>query len=207
MTLQAKLTLGTVLLATVIVAIVSMVYLGNVMDLQFESALRGSSARGRCRASARAVMRGNSRPDLSLSEALANGRITDRLQTEVALDSHIVEVAVADAKGEILADNFPERIGQYVQLDREPACSSGAGRLDPQVVRVLYSKNTEQYVVERNMGPPPIFGARGGTVPETIRGSMQPAITQSASAHCAHHLRHLRHRPRRFCFRRLLFAL
>ena len=40
MTLQAKLTLGTVLLATVIVAVISAVYLGNIMDLQFESALR-----------------------------------------------------------------------------------------------------------------------------------------------------------------------
>ena len=40
MTLQAKLTLGTVLLATFIVAIISAVYLGNIMDLQYESALR-----------------------------------------------------------------------------------------------------------------------------------------------------------------------
>ncbi len=46
MTLQAKLTLGAVLMAAVIVAAISAVYLGNIMELQFDS---GASSGGRCR--------------------------------------------------------------------------------------------------------------------------------------------------------------
>jgi hypothetical protein len=42
MTLQAKLTLGSVLLATLIVTLVSAVDLGNLMDFQFHNMLERS---------------------------------------------------------------------------------------------------------------------------------------------------------------------
>jgi hypothetical protein len=177
MTLQAKLTLGTVLLAAVIVAIVSFVYLGNVMDLQFDFALREASRVGD--AALRHVQEaGNSRPELSLSDALTSGRLTERLQTEVALDNEIVEVAIADASGEILADNFVDRRGQHVPpSEKQLAPLVHAGWI--QKARVLFSHNIEHYEVERNMGPPPI-SVRVVVQPETIRDSMQPAIDKSA---------------------------
>src|SRR5580692_1639922 len=115
MTLQAKLTLGTVLLATVIVAINSMVYLGNIMDLQFESALLAAERVGNAVLGDVKEAVNSSRPDLPLSETLTSDRLTEQLQTEVALDRHIVEVAVVDADHKILADNFVFRRGQLSQ--------------------------------------------------------------------------------------------
>src|SRR5580692_4676755 len=96
MTLQAKLTLGTVLLATVIVAINSAVYLGNIMDLQFESALLAAERVSNAALQDVRDAANSSKPDLALSEALAGDRLTEQLQTEVALDKHIVEVTVVD---------------------------------------------------------------------------------------------------------------
>jgi signal transduction histidine kinase len=178
MTLQAKLTLGTVVLATVIVAINSAVYLGSIMDLQFESALRTALRVGDT-ALRHVVDAGNSRPDLSLSDALTNDRLTERLETEVALDNEIVEVAVVDAtSGEILADNFPDRRGLQLHQPIE-SLEHLAHASWRQKLRVLLSHNIEHYEVERKMGPPPI-SVRVVVQPATIRDSMQPAIDRSA---------------------------
>ena len=177
MTLQAKLTLGTVLLATVIVAVISAVYLGNIMDLQYESALR--EARRVDDVALRYVedAANSSSPDVPLSEALASSRLTDQLETEVAASTEIVEVAVVDENGDILADNFPDRRGQRLQLYEKlaPLVQSGW----PRKLKVLLSHNIEHYEVERNVGPPPI-SVKVVVQPATIRTSMQPAIGQSA---------------------------
>jgi hypothetical protein len=176
MTLQAKLTLGTVLLATVIVAMISAVYLGNIMDLQFSSALREAGRVGdiALRYVEDAV---NSRPDLPLSEALASQRLTEQLVTEVAYHKEIVEVAVVDANGEILADNFADRRGQRSQKYDPLAPLVQAGW--PRKLRVLSSHNIDHYQVERDVGPPPI-SVRVIVQPATIVDAMKPAIDQSA---------------------------
>jgi signal transduction histidine kinase len=176
MTLQAKLTLGTVLLATVIVAIISAVYLGNIMDMQFASVLREA---GTVRDIAVQYVKDavNSRPDLPPKEALASDRLTEQLETEVEYHKEIVEVAVADANGEILADNVPERRGQQGQVVQELAPLVQAGW--PRKLKVLWSHNIDDYDVERNIGPPPI-SVKVVVQPAFIRDSMQPVIVQSA---------------------------
>ena len=176
MTLQAKLTLGTVLLATVIVAVISCVYLGNIMDLQYESALREAGRVGDVALRYVADAANNARPDVPLSEALSSDRLTDQLVTEVAASTEIVEVAVVDANGYILADNLPYRRGQRIQSYEKLAPLVQAGW--PRKMKVLLSHDIE-YEVQRDMGPPPI-SVKVVVQPATIRTSMGPAIVQSA---------------------------
>src|SRR5271169_5134793 len=111
MTLQAKLTLGTVLLAIVIVAINSIVYLGSIMDLRFADSY-GEAGRVRNIAVQYVTDALNSHPEMPVSDVLASDRLTQQLETEVGYHKEIVEVAVVDAENEILADNFPDKRGQ-----------------------------------------------------------------------------------------------
>ena len=180
MTLQAKLTLGTVLLATVIVAIYPVVYLGSIMDLRFSDAYAEA---GRVRNIAVEYVTDalNSHPETPVNDVLASDRLTQQLETEVGYHKEIVEVAVVDADNNILADNFPDRRGQTM-----PPIKSVA-QLEPLVhagwiskVKVLWSHNIDHYEVDGNpLGPPPIV-VRVVVQPATIRDIMQPDITKSA---------------------------
>jgi signal transduction histidine kinase len=180
MTLQAKLTLGTVLLATVIVAIYSVVYLGSIMDLRFSDAYAEA---GRVRNIAVEYVTDslNSHPETPVNDLLASDRLTQQLETEVVYHKEIVEVAVVDADNNILADNFPDRRGQPM-----PPVKSVA-QLEPLVhagwiskVKVLWSHNIDHYEVDGNpLGPPPII-VRVVVQPATIRDIMQPDIQKSA---------------------------
>ena len=177
MTLQAKLPLGTVLLATVIVAAISAVYLGNIMDLQFESALRQADrAGGIVVGDVREVL--NSHPELEPREALTGSRLPEQLQTEFTSFDEIYEVAVVDEHDEILTDSIAERRGEngphwgpFKPLVRQ----AGWYRK----LQVLTSPNASYYQVERQMGPPPIF-VRVVVAPAFIRESMKPALDRSS---------------------------
>jgi signal transduction histidine kinase len=178
MTLQAKLTLGTVLMATVIVAIISGVYLGNMMDLQFESVQREALGVGDIALRYVEDAVNHSSPGVPPNEALASDRLTEQFKTEVAYHKEIVEVAVVDGiTGEILADNFPDRRGQPSQSYEPLGPLVDYGWL--RKLAVLRSHNIEHYDVERNMGPPPI-SVKVVVQPATIRDSMQVAIDRSA---------------------------
>ena len=178
MTLQAKLTLGTVLLATVIVATISAADLGNIMDLQFESALREAERVGeRVVSDIRDAV--NSHPEMEPHEALASDRIWEQLKAEVTSSKEIVEVAVVNDHDVILADSAAEKRGE---------AGSRYGDLAPLVNRagwyeklqILMRRNASYYQVERPMGPPPIF-VRVVVVPALIREIMKPALRQSAN--------------------------
>src|ERR1017187_6329292 len=176
MTLQAKLTLGTVLLATVIVAAISAGYLGNMMDLQFESALRQSERVANVVLSdVREAL--NSHPELELREALASDRLSAQLKTEVTSSEEIIEVAVVDEHGEVLADNLADRRGETSPRFAPLSPLVRAGWF--QKLEVLTSRNVGFYEVDRQMGPPPIF-VRVVVTPASIRESMKPALNQSA---------------------------
>jgi signal transduction histidine kinase len=180
MTLQAKLTLGTVLLATVIVAIYSVVYLGSIMDLRFSDAYDEA---GRVRNIAVQYVTDalNSHPLQPVNDVLASDRLTQQLETEVGFHKEIVEVAVVDAGNNILADNFPDRRGQPMPpiksvAQLEPLVHSGWIRK----VKILWSHNIDHYEVDGNpLGPPPII-VRVVVQPATIRDIMQPDIKKSA---------------------------
>jgi signal transduction histidine kinase len=175
MTLQAKLTLGTVLMATVIVLAISAVYLGNIMDLQFASAWRQADrVANRVVVDVREAL--NSHPEMELREALS-GRLPEQLKTEVTSSEEIFEVAVVDEHGEILADSLAERRGEiFPHYGPLAPLVQQAGWYRKLVV--LTSRNAGYYQVERSMGPPPIF-VRVVVAPAFIRESMKPALEQS----------------------------
>src|SRR5690349_18463913 len=93
MTLQARLTLSSVLITTVIVTIVSVVDLGNDMERQFEGTLR--SAKSIRTAVSNLVRRTVARErTLSLREALRQQDITTELQEDLVDSPAVLEIAV-----------------------------------------------------------------------------------------------------------------
>src|ERR1041385_1153108 len=104
MTLQARLTLSSVLVTTVIVTIVSTVDLANDMEWQFEGTLRSARAIRTMVSSdvSRAVERER---DLSLRQVLRQPELTAELQNLLADAPLLLEIAICDRKNEILADS------------------------------------------------------------------------------------------------------
>jgi signal transduction histidine kinase len=181
MTLQAKLTLGTVLLATVIVVVVSAVNLGNIMDLWFETAFRDADRMGYIVDTfvADAI---NSHPELEPREALASDRLSEQLRTEVTFYKEIFEIVVADPHNVILADSNAERRGERsLEYQKLAPLVKQAGWWNK--VRLLMERNINYYEVDREMGPvngPPSIFVRVMVSPAAIREQMKVALTQSA---------------------------
>ncbi|MBZ5585436.1 MAG: cell wall metabolism sensor histidine kinase WalK [Acidobacteriia bacterium] len=110
MTLQAKLTLGSVLLATLIVAVISAVDLGNVMQLEFDSTLEHAQLL-KTVASDLVQDALNRQPTKNLLQALHDPDLSAAL-VNILSDSHtILEVAVVNLENEILADSDQDRVG------------------------------------------------------------------------------------------------
>src|SRR5947208_405544 len=110
MTLQARLTLSSVLITTVIVTIVSVVDLGNDMERQFEGTLRNARS---IRTAVSSLVRRTVVRDrmLSLREALRQPDITTELVEDLADSPSVAEIAVCDRRNEILVDSDPKRLG------------------------------------------------------------------------------------------------
>ena len=181
MTLQAKLTLWTVLLATGIVAIISVVHLGKIMELRYSDALVEA---GKVRDITVQYVKDavNNHPELPLSEALGSDRLTQLLEIQVGFHTEIVEVAVVNEAGDILTDNFAERRGQHMTPDvknsQELTVLVQSGWL--RKAEVLWSRNNDHYEVDSQLGPPPIR-VRVVVQPAIIRDLMRPDITGSAA--------------------------
>ena len=176
MTLQAKLTLWTVLLATSIVAIISVVYLGKIMDLRYSDALVEAS---RVRDIAVQYVKDavNDQPTQPLREALGSDHLSQLLKIQVGFHTEIVEVAVVNDDGEILTDNFPDRRGQHMAKNSyglADLVKSGWLRK----AQVLWS--LDYYEVDGQLGPPPLV-VRVVVQPATIRALMRPDIAGSAT--------------------------
>ncbi len=110
MTLQAKLTLGSVLLATLIVATISAVDLGNVMQLQFDATLERAQLL-KTVASEFVGEAINRQPTKSLLEALRDPDLSNALRNILTASRAILEVAVVDLRKNIVADSDPDRVG------------------------------------------------------------------------------------------------
>src|SRR5690349_3058274 len=112
MNLQAKLTLAFILLVVVIVATISLIDLGNIMQLQFESTLERADVINPV--ATRFVMdTRNSQLDVPLREALRSKTLSNDLLDLLTNSKAILEIAVVDPKTEeILADSDPRFLGQ-----------------------------------------------------------------------------------------------
>src|ERR1035441_8471748 len=111
MTLQAKLTLGTVFLVTTVVAFISAVDLADIMQNEFEHTLQLANVVQLVATDD--VKQALNRPQaLPFPGALQTPELFDRLRSVMASSPVIVEVAVVNQTGEILADSFADRQGQ-----------------------------------------------------------------------------------------------
>src|ERR1017187_92559 len=110
MTLQAKLTLGTVLLVTIVVALISAVDLGDIMQNEFEHTLQLARV-------VQAVAiddheQALNPPQAPFPDALQTPELFERHRSVMLSSPVIVEVAVVNPDGEILADSLPDSQGK-----------------------------------------------------------------------------------------------
>ena len=180
MTLQARLTLSSVMITTVIVTIVSVVDLGNDMERQFEGTLR--SARSIRTSVSNLVRRTVERErTLSLREALRQPDITHELLEDLVDSPSVLEIAVCDRKNEILVDSEPKRLGETFPgyPDFAPMVSN-AGWLEK--LRILF-RERQYYQIEQALGSGSevILYVRVVVAPALIRNDIKPALKKNAT--------------------------
>ena len=177
MTLQAKLTLGTVLLVTIVVALISAVDLGDIMQNEFEHTLQ--LARVVQAVAIDDVKQALNPPQAPFPDALQTPELFERLRSVMLSSPVIVEVAVVNTDGEILADSLPDSQGKT--FPRYPDLThlvNRQGWFDK--LRVLLGRDVSDLQIERELGPPKLF-VHVIVAPAFIRDAIKPALTQSAN--------------------------
>jgi len=110
MSLQAKLTLGSVLLATLIVGLISVVDLGNDMQRQFDNTLERADLLKNV--ATKLVLQALDRErTVPLAEALRDPALSKGLIDIMTTSHAVLEIAVVSPENEILADSDPGRRG------------------------------------------------------------------------------------------------
>ncbi|PWT98474.1 MAG: hypothetical protein C5B51_29215 [Terriglobia bacterium] len=180
MTLQAKLTLGSVVLASLMVGIVSAVDLANEMQRQFESTLERADTM-KTVASTMLSQSLNRQRTVPLREALRDPDLQNLLVSIVASRA-ILEVAVVDPHNEILLDTYPARLGvtspPYPDFRPLVLSSSWYDKL-----RVLVQRETRYYQLEQPIGTPegkPLLYVRIIIDPTLIRNDINPTMQKNA---------------------------
>lgn len=182
MTLQAKLTLGSVLLATLIVSLISAAGLGNVMQLEFESTLdRAELLKSQATAAVKEAL--NRNLSTPLPDALRDEGLTERLRKLVTESKAILEIAIVEpGTNVILADTLPSRIGNIAipNWDFGPLVKDTNWVAK---VRVLMKNDTQFYQLEDSLGSSsdkPLVLVRVIIQPSLIRNEMTPTLNQTA---------------------------
>jgi len=181
MNLQAKLTLGAVLLETLIVGAISAVDLGNAMQAEFAGALqRANIVRGVAGAFVAQAL--NTSANLSYREKLRDPMLLRRLENLLTESVEPLEIAVVDKNNEIWADSDPTRIGVV-----EPPYPEFGGLVANltwlQKVNLLVSKKDSFYQMEQPLGPAggePLVTVRVVVDAALIRNYIWPTLMNSA---------------------------
>jgi len=181
MNLQAKLTLGNVVLGVLMVTIISAMDFANNVQQQFEATL------GRAEIISPVATRfvretRNSRPTVSMREALRDERLSKDLLDLVTDARAILEIAVVDPKtNEVLADSDPTRLGQtagpYSDFRELVQQASPLTK-----VRVLTGRGHEYYQLERALasGGETVLLVRAIIAPALIYDDVKPTLTRQA---------------------------
>ncbi|HKE22321.1 MAG TPA: ATP-binding protein [Bryobacteraceae bacterium] len=185
MNLQARLTLYFVLLAMVLVGVIAAVNLAQDMQLQFDSTLERAES---LRVFATDMLKDTvaRQPDKSLREALRDPDLTRLLQDTMLASSAILEIAVVDPEGEVLADSNPDHpLGEKLQHydDFRPVVTKSTWY---QKLRVL--NNKRYYQLESALGRPGPGGEPGPAIlyirvviaPTFMRDKIIPRLTRNA---------------------------
>jgi signal transduction histidine kinase len=181
MTLQAKLTLGSVVLASLMVGVVSAVDLANEMQRQFESTLeRAQTLKGVVTKMVSQSL--NRQRSVSLREALREPDLQDLLVSSMIASGAILEVAVVDPHNEILFDSDPNRLGvtspPYPDFQPVVFSSSWSEKLD-----LLLRPESRYYQLEQPIGTPegkPLLYVRIIIYPALIRNDINPTMQKNA---------------------------
>jgi len=176
MRLQAKLTLGYVLLATLMVGLISAMDLVNDMEQHFDSTLaRAELLR---KVAARYVTETlNSQRAKPLEEALRDPVLTDSLIDLMANAHAILEIAVVDPESkDILADSLPAKVGEPSDAYSDFRTLVQKRAWNDKLKALFGSDN---YQLEERLGPPEI-ALRVVVAPALIRTEIEPALRQKA---------------------------
>jgi signal transduction histidine kinase len=177
MTLQAKLTLGTVLLVTLVVVLISAVDLGDIMQNEFEHALeRATIAQN---VASDYVEQALNRSDaLPFPAALQTQEFLDRLNHAMLTSQGIVEVALVTKDNLIVADSLPDKQGETSPRypDLAPLVNI-AGWYEK--LHVLLGRDIGNLQIEKELGPPQIF-VRVVVAPALIREAIKTPMRDRA---------------------------
>lgn len=182
MNLQAKLTLGYVLLAVAIVSIISGIDLATNMQQQFEATLERAEVLNPVAAKfVRQTL--NSQRTVSLRTALRDQTLATDLLDLLTKSPTILEIAVLDAKSdEVLADSDPARLGQkcgpYPDF-REFVTHAGVF----EKLKVLMPNAPHYYQLDRVLTTPegePVLRVRVVVSPAFISNDIMPAMKRNA---------------------------
>jgi signal transduction histidine kinase len=180
MTLQGRLTIGSVLLATLIVGIISAVNLANVMHLEFEATLQRAQLL-KTFSSVLVQQTLNRQLRVPLREALRDPDLSDAL-VRMLTTSPILEIAVVTPENDIVADSDPERLNvnsppakDFEQLVRQARWY--------EKLRLLIFRDTQYYQLEQALGPTsgkPLVYVRVIIAPGLIFNDIQKSLAGNA---------------------------
>src|SRR5579871_393595 len=182
MTLQAKLTLGSVVLATLMVGLVSAVELGNEIERQFAETLERAGAY-RDLATNLVSQSLNRQLRVGIEEALRDPELQGNLVNIIANSHAILEIAVVDPQNKILLDSDKDRVGVTAPPlpDFRPIVT-GTGWYGK--LRVLTERGTHYYQLpEVTLGASPkepVVGVRVVIEPALIRADIIPNLQKNA---------------------------
>lgn len=182
MNLQAKLTLGYVLLAVAIVGVISGIDLATNMQQQFEATLERAEVLNPVAAKfVRQTL--NSQLSVPLRTALRDPNLATDLLDLLTKSPTILEIAVVDAKtDDILADSDPARIGQKSGTYSDfRDFVAHAGLIDK--ITVLRPHAPHYYQLERVLSTPenePVLRVRVVIAPAFISNDITPTLRRNA---------------------------
>jgi signal transduction histidine kinase len=185
MTLQAKLTLGSVLLATLIVGLISVVDLANDIQRQFDVTLERADLLKRV-ATKMVVQALDRRRTVPLREALRDPDLTSGLIDFGAASRVVFEIAVLSAENEVLADSDPSRLGvtSPPYPDFRPVVAKASWWSKIQLLR----QNGRYYQLQEPLGfresgarDTPLLYVRVIIEPALIRNDILPTIRNNAN--------------------------
>ncbi len=157
MTLQAKLTLGSVLLATLLVSFISGMDLGNLMQLEFQGVYdRANLIKGLSMSAVKEAL--NRRRNVPLREALGDPDLTQKLLNLLTASPGIFSIdMVAAENNEVLASTLKSRVDTitYPPIpDFGPLVKEKGWR---EMIQVLFSEEPQYYMLQEPLGSGPVI--------------------------------------------------
>ncbi len=173
MNLQAKLTLGAVVLEVLIVGAISAENVASYTGLAFNNVLNRAKLVNA--AATLVVTRAlNANAKLPVPDALLADGVSQQLGKLMTSDRDLTEIAVVEPSNKVVADTDPERLGSVISksanddfeaLVKDPAWSNK--------LRLLSSRETHLYELATPVGPP------GGEALVYVRVFVHPAFIRS----------------------------